>query len=106
MEVQISKQGKMPLLSRERVTGFVHFEDKTPSRMDIKKALAHKIKAKEDMVVVRHIYQRFGEHKAKVIAHIYEDEKLMQQLEPANLLKKHSPAPKAEEKKEEAKAAE
>lgn len=101
----------MPLLSRERVTGFVHFEDKTPSRMDVKKALAHKIKAKEDMVVVRHIYQRFGEHKAKVIAHIYEDEKLMRQLEPANLLKKHSAAAKegeaaakTEEKKEAAAA--
>lgn len=105
MEIDVKKQGKMPLLSRERVTGFVHFEDKTPSRMDIKKALAQKIKAKEEHVVVRHIYQRFGEHKAKVIAHIYEDEKIMQQLEPANLLKKHSAAakeaaPKAEEKKE------
>ena len=76
IDIEITKQAKVLLLSRERITGFVHFEDKTPSRLEIKKALAQKIKAKEDSVVVRHIYQRFGEHKAKIIAHIYDDENI------------------------------
>ena len=48
MEIEVQKQAKVPLLSRERVTGYAHFENVTPSRLDIKKALAAKIKAAED----------------------------------------------------------
>jgi small subunit ribosomal protein S24e len=98
MEIEILKQKKLPLLSRERVTGFAHFEGATPSRLKIRQALAKKINKKEDGVVVRHLYQRFGENKAKIIAHVYNDTAMMQQLEPATLLKKH--VAKVEEKKE------
>lgn len=101
MEFEITKQAKVQLLGRERITGFIHFEGNTPSRIEIKKSLAQKIKANEDNVVIRHIYQRYGEHKAKFIAHIYEDQKLMKQLEPENLLKKHNPATKEENVKKE-----
>ncbi|PIN80238.1 hypothetical protein COV16_01205 [Candidatus Woesearchaeota archaeon CG10_big_fil_rev_8_21_14_0_10_34_8] len=100
MDVEVVKQKKLPLLNRERVTGFVHFDSATPSRLDIKKAVAKKINAKEDFTVIRHVYQRFGERKAKIIAHIYEDASMMKKLEPENLMKKHT---KKEEKKEEAK---
>jgi ribosomal protein S24E len=99
MEVDTLKQKKHPLLGRDRVSGFIHFKGTTPSRLDIRKAVAQKTKSKEEKIIVRHIYQRFGENKAKVIAHIYDDDVMMQQLEPAGLLKKHA----AKEKKEEAK---
>ncbi len=99
MELEVLKQKNIDLLNRQRVTGFVHFDGATPCRMDITKALAKKISAKEDTVVVRHIYQRFGENKAKVIAHVYDDTAVMQSVEPAHLLKKHGIEKK--EKKEE-----
>ena len=101
MDVEVKKQIKLPLLSRERVTGTVHFEGVTPSRMDIKKALAKKINVKEEGVVIRHVYSKYGKQEAKVIAHVYENEAMMKRLEAATLLKKNGFAveePKAEEK--------
>lgn len=89
MDIEVQKQTKVPLLSRERVTGYAHFDAVTPSRTDIKKALASKIKAAEDKVVIRHIYQKYGARKAKVIAHVYSDEKSMKALEPQKLLEKN-----------------
>ncbi len=89
MEIEVQKQAKVPLLSRERVTGYAHFENVTPSRLDIKKALAAKIKAAEDCVVVRHVYQKYGARKAKIIAHVYADQAVMKELEPQKLLEKN-----------------
>lgn len=89
MDIEIQKQTKVPLLRRERITGYVHFEEVTPSRLNIKKALAAKIKAPEEHVVVRHIYQKYGARKAKVIAHVYADEVVMKELEPQKLLEKN-----------------
>jgi ribosomal protein S24E len=105
MEVDTLKQKKYPLLGRERVTGFIHFTSETPSRLAVRKAIAQKTKNKEEKIVVRHIYQRFGENKAKVIAHVYDDEKMMKQLEPEVLLKKHRAKEKNEEPEAEEKTA-
>ncbi len=107
MNIEIQKQKSTQLLSRERVTCFVHFDGgPTPNRLAIRKAIAKQISKKEDSIIVRHVYQRFGESKAKVIAHVYEDIAVMQQLEPGNLLKKHQKEEKKKtaeqpEKKEE-----
>ncbi len=89
MSVEIKKQTKIPLLNRERVTGSVFFEEVTPSRLDVKKEIAKKINAKEDSVVVRHIYGRYGMKKAKIIAHVYTDQQSMKKFESHNLLVKN-----------------
>ncbi|MBI5073323.1 hypothetical protein HZA99_05900 [Candidatus Woesearchaeota archaeon] len=89
MDIEVKKQNKMPLLSRERVTGYVHFDGVTPSLVEVRKALAHKIKATEDNVVVRHLYGRYGMRRAKMIAHIYHDQAVLKHLEGTNLLKKN-----------------
>ena len=102
MDVEIKKQNKMPLLSRERVTGSVHFDGVTPSLIEVRKALAHKIKASEEHVVVRHLYGRYGMRRAKLIAHVYNDNTILKHLEGMNLLKKNGfvvEAPKAQEAK-------
>lgn len=89
MDVEVKKQAKLPLLSRERVTGFVYFEGTTPSVKDVKQMLAKKIKANDAHVVVRHLYQKYGTQKAKFIAHVYETDAMMKQFEAVNLLKKN-----------------
>lgn len=89
MDVEVKKQNKMPLLSRERVTGYVHFEGVTPSLVEVRKVLAQKIKAKEEQVVVRHLYGRYGMRRAKIIAHVYHDDAVLKHLESTNLLKKN-----------------
>ncbi|MFO8016535.1 MAG: 30S ribosomal protein S24e [Candidatus Woesearchaeota archaeon] len=97
MKLEIKKERDTPLLSRKRVTLNAEYEGSTPSRMDIRKETAKKLKAKENLVVIKHIYTRFGAQKAKIIAHVYEDEKDMKKLEGEGLLKKHNAG---EEKKE------
>ena len=111
MNIVISKQTESPLLSRKRITADVSFKGQTPSRAELKKQLADKLKTQKDLVEIRHIYGRFGQETAKLIAHVYENEKVMKALvhkkkEKEAKKKEAAPEaedPKAEEKKEEPK---
>ena len=101
MEFEILKEKDMKLLSRKRVTLMMENKGATPSRQDIIKKLADKLKVKEDLVVVKHIYSQYGKAKTKLIVNIYKDKKKMEMFEHANLLKKHKVEKPAEEVKEE-----
>ena len=78
----------------------------TPSRQELIKEVAKQFNAKEDLIVIKHIYSQFGENKTKVIVHIYSDKNKMKMFEHKNLLKKHekkqSPKPEKAEQKETA----
>ena len=99
MKLEIKEQKKNPLLNRTEIEGVIEFDDKTPSRIEVKAELAKKAKAKEDLVVISHIYTSFGARKARVIANVYDDAESMKKLERKNLIEKN--VPKVEEKKEE-----
>ena len=101
MKLEVIKERETPLLSRTRITLKAEYEGATPSRLELKKLVADKIKADEKLVVLKHIYTRFGKNSAKIIAHIYQNEKDMQKLEHTKLLEKHFPK-KKEEKAEAA----
>ena len=108
MDLEIQKQRETPLLSRTRVSAMVTFEDETPSRAKLQQSIADKLKKNPKLVIIRHIYQRYGKKQAKVIAHVYDKEENIVQLEGKSLVEKHNkkeepkkeeaPAPKAEEK--------
>ena len=102
MEIEIKKQRETPLLSRTRVTLTLNYDAATPNRLEIRKAVAHKVKAKEELVVIKHIYTRFGQKMAKVIAHVYNDKKDMEAIERPFMLKKHNPKKAEGEKSAEA----
>ena len=104
MELEITKQRETPLLKRTRVSAMVTFENKTPSRLKIKSEIASKLKTDENLVIIRHVYQRYGKREAKVIAHVYKEDKFIEKLEGKGLVGKHKEKVKA--KKEEAPAAE
>ena len=117
-----TKEIEMPLLARKRVSYTVeHAKDKTPSRLQMRELVAKEAKTKPGLVSIRHIYEKYGQSKSKVIAHIYTDAKLKERLDPlkkkdaerlkkiaeekqkaAEEAKKAAEAPK-EEKAEEAK---
>jgi len=120
-DIEILKKKDTPLLSRQRVSAMVFFEGETPSRLDLKNVIAKKLSADPKLTVIRHIYQRYGNQKAKIISHIYKDKETMVRLEGETLVNKHEKKveekpkeeakpeekkeePKAEEKKEEPKA--
>ena len=102
MDLEITKQRETPLLGRTRVSALAHFEDKTPSRGVIQKKIADKLKKDPKLVIIRHVYQRYGKKEAKIIAHVYDKEDNIVKLEGQKLVDKHN----KEEPKKEAKAEE
>jgi len=87
--MKILKEKEMPLLERKRITIEFEFSGKpTPSKSFIKEELAKKYSIKPELVAIRHIYTNFGNSKARVIAHLYNDEKTLKFLEPEKGKKK------------------
>lgn len=82
MEIEIQKQTDVPLLNRQRVSVMVTYDGgATPSNLQFKDLIAAKMKLNKDLVAIRHVYQRFGFPKAKVIAHIYKTREELLRLE-------------------------
>lgn len=97
MKLTINKERETPLLSRKRLTCDLEFEGATPARIVLKKELAKKANVDESLVVLKHIYTKFGKQKAKIIAHVYSNLEDLKKLEHASLIAKHSPKKKAGE---------
>ncbi len=87
------KEKDMPLLGRKRITMEIEGSGQsTPSKNSIKEEIAKKYNIKPELVAIRHIYTHFGNSGARVIAHIYNDEKNLKFLEPEKGKKKKAPA--------------
>lgn len=91
MQLEIAKKIEMPLLSRTRVTAWATSDAKTPSRVEVLNDLAQKLHTDPQLIIVKHIYQRFGMQKAKVVAHVYKDAETLQTVEEPHVVKKHRP---------------
>lgn len=96
MDLKITNEKKVPLLDRIEVTAEVAFEKVTPSREELKKAVAAKTAHKEELVVVRKIETAFGRPKATVTACIYTSEEAMKKIETKTMVKRQT-KPKKEE---------
>ena len=76
------KEMEFPLLGRSRIVFEVdHAGSSTPKKETIKSEVAKETKVNPELVSIKHIYSNFGLQKAKVIAHIYKDEKTLKFLE-------------------------
>ena len=90
MNLTINETKENALLSRKEVIATILFEGSTtPSRKEVQVELAKQIKAKEPLVLVTHINTNFGNAKAQVKAHVYDNEETMKTLERKNLVEKH-----------------
>ncbi|MBW2967976.1 hypothetical protein KY362_05815 [Candidatus Woesearchaeota archaeon] len=99
MEVSILKERDTPLLSRKRYTLEIGFKGATPSRLQVRDEIANKLKADKALTVVKHVYNRYGIEKSRVIAHVYTKKEDMLRYEEKGLLEKHkAPEKPAEEK--------
>jgi ribosomal protein S24E len=123
MNLTIKQETESPLLSRKEIKAEVIFEKATPSNDEVAKDIASKTKSSPELIVVKHIYTKFGETKADVEAYIYQSKEALEKIEPRKKVKAGEkkegesdeaapakeapkPAPKAEEKPaEEAKSA-
>lgn len=99
MKLEIKKQVETPLLSRSRVTLAAEYQGATPSRMDFKKDVSRKLGVGEELVIIKHVYTRFGKQKSKIIAHVYQNKNDLEKFEDEYLIKKHTEKKKEEEEK-------
>ena len=109
MNLQVITDEKNPLFKRREITAKLGYEDKTPSRLEIRKEVAKKLGTKEELVIIKRIIPDYGTPAAKCEANIYDDEKSLKELEEKHMVNRHLPKKKegeapAEEKKEEKKA--
>ncbi|MFH1409322.1 MAG: hypothetical protein ABIH34_05420 [Nanoarchaeota archaeon] len=98
MNLIITKQEENALLKRQDVEADLSFEQKTPSRKEVKKALASHIKVTENLIVIRDIRTQYGFQTAKVSAHVYHTAEAVQEFEPDHFVKRNNHAKKEGEK--------
>lgn len=102
MEIKIIKETENKLLARREIVANVLFEKATPTRKDIQKELAKKIKSAEELSIIKQIKTNFGEASAVVTAYVYSDKEIMTKTERKNLIEKHAghePKPEGEGEK-------
>lgn len=101
MDLRILNKKDNPLLHRIEIEAELTADGPTPSNKDVAKELAKQTKAAEKLIIIKHIYSRFGTNQSDVLAYIYNDEERMKEIELLKEVKeeKKQEAPK-EEKKE------
>ncbi len=100
MKLILIEEKEAPLLKRRRITFEIDNEkQKTPSETEVKKAIAENLKTGEEVIAIRHIYQKYGKGKSKVIAHIYKNQEDLKRIE--EIKKKAKKKEAKQEKKEE-----
>jgi len=84
MDIKLVKENDMPLMGRKRLTYMCSFDGSTPSRADFKNHIAKDKKVEPSLVIVKHIYQRFGSRDAKIIANVYHKKEMIDLYEEKN----------------------
>ena len=98
MDFNVTKEEQRPLLHRKDVSARIAYEAVTPSRADIRKAAAEKLKAKEELVLVTKVIPEVGSPSASVELRVYDNAEEMKKIEYPFTMKRHG----MEEKKAEA----
>lgn len=83
MDLKIVNKHNNALLSRAEIEAeATFFNEPTPKKADVKKKISSMEKADEKLVVVKSIYNDFGDGKAKVSAYVYTSEEGLKKTEP------------------------
>jgi DNA-directed RNA polymerase subunit E" len=104
--ITITKQEKKSLIGREEIEATTITEP-TPSNKQVQEELAKKLNKKPELIIIKHIYSKFGSHENKIIAYIYDNEESLKKFEKIKQTKgeetkkEETKEPKQEEKQEE-----
>ena len=105
MDIEITKKENEPIMKRVYFEGKIVFQGKTPSRIDIKKDVCHKLGSKDNMTVIRKIITDYGSERASLSGYIYEDENNLKKLENKYTILRHLTKAEQTAEKEKVKAA-
>jgi small subunit ribosomal protein S24e len=102
MEVNIVSTKENPLLKRKEVCFRVEHgpKGKTPSRLEVKKAIAAKLKINEALVFIKKMRTMTGTNTAVGVVNAYESVEQAKLIEPDYIIQRNSlqEEPKEEEK--------
>lgn len=80
-----------PLIKRRELLVIIHHVGKgTPSRLELRSAIANAYNVNEEQVYIRSILSEFGIGRTKAQVHIYDDPERAKQFEPAHIIKRHA----------------
>jgi len=104
MDIRITSERQNPMLKRREVSFQVEHEEtgSTPSRPEMRKAVAAALKADESMVFVKRFETKTGTSTAVGVANVYDSMEQAKLIEPEYIVKRNIPPP-AEKPKEEVK---
>ena len=95
MKLKLIQEKDSKLFNRKEVVYEGSFEGKTPKKEEVKKAIAETAKAKEEVIILERIKQKFGTTAAEIHAKIYANEEALKKTETRH----KKPKKKTEEKK-------
>ena len=99
MQVKIESTKDNPLLKRKEV-GFTIVQgpkEKTPQRLEVKKAVAVEMQTSDDVVVIKHMRTKTGTNVTQGVANVYQSVAQAKLVEPEYIQKRNSPAKPKEE---------
>ncbi|MCW4000298.1 MAG: 30S ribosomal protein S24e [Candidatus Bathyarchaeota archaeon] len=99
MQIKIESTKDNPLLKRKEV-GFTIIQgpkEKTPARLEVKKAVAAEMKIGSDVVFVKRMRTKTGTNITQGVANVYESVAQANIVEPEYIRKRNSPAKPKEE---------
>jgi ribosomal protein S24E len=105
MDINITNKKEEKLMKRTFFEAKLVFNGKTPSRIDIKKDLCHKLESKDALTVISKIVNDYGSERAKITGYVYDDENTMKNLENKYVMLRHLSKTEQQAEKEKAKAA-
>jgi small subunit ribosomal protein S24e len=102
MEVKVTSEKQNPMLKRKEINFQVEHEQtgSTPTRVEIRKAIAAATKTDESVVFVKKFETKTGTHTALGIANIYDTVEQAKLIEPEYIVKRNIPEEKTKEDKE------
>jgi ribosomal protein S24E len=103
MEIKVVSKKENPLLKREAISFQIeHTQTKTPSRTEVRKAVAKILKTDMKLVYVKKFKTKTGTSTAVGIANVYDSEEQAKFVEPEYVIKRNVSAVKPEAVKPEA----
>ena len=99
MEIKIESAKDNPLLKRKEIdfTVIQGPREKTPERLEVKKALAAEMKVDDDVVFVKRMHTSTGTNITQGAANVYQKVEQAKLVEPEYIRKRNSPPEKPKE---------
>ncbi len=99
MQINIDSTKNNPLLKRKEVAFTINQgpKEKTPPRLEVKKALAIELKIGDEVVFVKRMHTKTGTSITQGVANVYQTVEQSKIVEPEYIRKRNSPPEKPKE---------